>query len=170
MMRRKDREVRDNEEILGILYRCDTVRIAMLGEKYPYIVPVSFGMEVMNDKVIIYFHCAQQGLKVNLLKKNPNVYVEGDIFIKVEKTGHGITARYESIIGFGKCYFVSDEDEIAHGLKLMTEHYGYFDYPLDRCAGVHHLLIGKILLEEITGKRNLPGTMTPADKAAQNLN
>ena len=118
----------------------------------------------------VHFHCAQQSLKVNLLRKNPNVCVEGDIFIKVEKTGHGITARYESISGFGKCNLVSDTDEIVHGLKLMTEHYGYFDYTLDRCAGLQHLLIGKIHLEEVTGKKNLPGTMTPADKIALGSN
>lgn len=166
-MRRKEREVQDNQEILDILRRCDTVRIAMQGEQYPYIVPVSFGMEIVDDKAVIYFHCAQQGLKIDLLRKNPNVCVEGDIFIKTEKTEHGITARYESIIGFGKCCFVSDATEITRGLKLLTEHYGYFNYPLDRCAGLPHLLLGKILLDEITGKRNLPDTMTPADKAAQ---
>lgn len=155
-MRRKEREVQDNQEILDILHRCDTVRIAMQGEKYPYVVPVSFGMEIVNDKAVLYFHCAQQGLKADLLKKNPNVCVEADIFIKTEKTEHGITARYESVIGLGKCRFVDDADEIMHGLRLITEHYGYFDYPLDKCAGLQHLLVGKILLEEITGKRNLP--------------
>ena len=40
-------------------------------------------------------------------------------------------------------------------------------YPLERCAGMARLMVGKIVLEEITGKKNLPGTMTPADKAEQ---
>ena len=167
MMRRKDREVQNHQEIWDILHRCDTIRIAIQGETHPYIVPVSFGMEIVDDKAVIYFHCAQQGLKVDLLRKNPNICVEADIFIKAEKTEHGITARYESVIGFGKCCFVSDANEIAHGLKLLTAHYGYFDYPSDKCAGLPHLLIGKILLDEITGKRNLPGTTIPADNTAQ---
>ena len=61
-------------------------------------------------KAVIYFHCAQQGLKVELLKANPRVCVEGDIFIRVEKTTHGITVRYESVIGFGECQLITDTD------------------------------------------------------------
>lgn len=59
-MRRKDREVQDRQEIFDILRRCDTVRIGIQGEKYPYVVPVSFGMEVVNDQAVVYFHCAQK--------------------------------------------------------------------------------------------------------------
>ena len=155
-MRRKEREIQDRQEIFDVLRRCDTVRIGIMGEKYPYVVPVSFGMEVVDDKAVIYFHCARQGMKLDLLAKNNNVCVEGDIFIKIEPTAHGITARYESVIGFGTCNFVEDPEEIIHALKLLTERYGYFNYPLDRCRGLEHLYVGKIVLDEITGKRNLP--------------
>ncbi len=155
-MRRKEREVQDKREIFDILNRCDTLRIAMRGESYPYIVPVSFGAELIDGKPVIYFHCGRLGMKVDILKANPRVCVEGDIFYKIEKTAHGITARFESVIGFGECRFVSDMDEIKHGLKVLTEHYGYFDYPLDRCMGLDRLFVGKIVLDAITGKRNLP--------------
>ena len=155
-MRRKDREVLDINEVFDILNRCDTVRIAMQGEEYPYAVPVSFGAEMQNGRPVVYFHCARQGLKVDLLQTNPHVCVEGDIFIKTETTDHGITTRYESIIGFGECEFLTDREEIVHGLKLLTEHYGYFDYPLEHCRALEFLYVGKITLDEITGKRNLP--------------
>ena len=166
-MRRIDREIQNREEILDVLNRCDTVRIAMYGEQYPYVVPVSFGMEDKDDKAIVYFHCAKEGLKVDLLKENPYVCIEGDIFIKVETTVHGITARYESVIGFGKCELISDPDELKHGLKVLLDHYAYYDYPLDHCMGFNHMYVGKITLEKITGKRNLPGTMTSADQTAK---
>ena len=137
----------------------------MHGDRYPYIVPVSFGLEDEDGQVIIYFHCAQQGLKVDLLKTNPSVCVEGDIFMQVEKTAHGITARYESVIGFGTCELLTDAEEIKHGLKLLLDHYGYYDYPLDHCMGLSHVFVGKIVLDTITGKRNLPGALTSADQA-----
>ena len=155
-MRRKDREVTDPQEIFDILKRCDTVRIAVYGEEYPYIVPVSFGTEMIKGKAVVYFHCAREGLKVDLIRANPRVCVEGDIFIKIEPTDHGITTRYESVIGFGECRFVEDMDEIVHGLKVLTEHYGFYNYPLERCRGIEHLFVGKIVLDEMTGKRNLP--------------
>lgn len=154
-MRRKDREITEKREILDVLSRCDTIRIAMNGGEYPYVVPVSFGMEVVNETAIVYFHCAKQGMKVDMLQADPRVCVEGDIFIKVEATAQGITARYESVIGFGLCTFVTEPEEVLHGLKLLIDHYGYQDHPLDRCAGLPHLLLGKIVLSEITGKRNL---------------
>lgn len=165
-MRRNDRQVQNRSEIFDILNRCDTIRIGMQGSQFPYVVPVSFGMEIVNDKAVIYFHCAQHGLKVDLLSASPSVCVEGDIFIQIEKTAHGITTRYESVIGFGECHLLTDLDEIKHGLKVLLDHYGYYEYPLDRCMGTSHLLIGKIVLNEITGKRNLPGAITPEDKAA----
>ncbi len=155
-MRRKDREVTDPQEIFDILKRCDTVRIAVYGKEYPYIVPVSFGTEMIEGKAVVYFHCAREGLKVDLIRENPRVCVEGDIFIKIEPTDHGITTRYESVIGFGECRFVEDMDEIVHGLKVLTEHYGYYNYPLERCRAIEHLFVGKIVLDEMTGKRNLP--------------
>ena len=157
-MRRKDREVQSPDEIFDILNRCDTVRMAFRGEHYPYVVPVSFGAELVNGKVIVFFHCAREGMKLELLKKDPRICLEGDIFIRTETTDHGITTRYESVIGFGECRIVEDEKEIKHGLKLLTEHYGYLDYSLDRCRALEYLYVVKAVLSEITGKRNLPAT------------
>ena len=168
-MRRKDREVTNPDEIYDILMRCNTIKIAMNGDVYPYIVPVSFGAEIAEGKFVIYFHCAQKGRKIELLKANPHVCIEGEIFIQIERTEHGITTRYESIIGFGECTFVTEQAEIIHGMKLLTEHYGYDEYPLDSCAGLNHLFVGKIVLDEIYGKKNLPGSSTPADRAAKTL-
>ena len=62
-MRRKDREILDKDEIFDVLKRCDTIRIAMLGEGFPYVVPVSFGMEVFEGRAVLYFHCAREGMK-----------------------------------------------------------------------------------------------------------
>lgn len=166
-MRRTEREITDRQEIFDVLRRCDTLRIAMQGDDAPYIVPVSFGMEVVEDQAVVYFHCAQAGRKLDLLRAHPRMCVEGDVYLGVEKTAHGVTTRYESVIGTGECRFLSAPEEILHGLKLLTEHYGYFDYPLERCAGLKHLLVGRIALDEISGKRNLPGASTPADQAAK---
>ena len=117
-----------------------------------------------DGRPVIYFHCARQGMKLDLLNANAYVCVEGDIFIKTETTAHGITARYESVIGFGECQLVENSDEVIHGLQLLTGHYGYNDYPLNRCGGMDHLFVGKITLDEVTGKRNLPGQFVAADK------
>ena len=61
-----------------VLQRCDTVRIGIQGNKYPYVVPVSFGAEWENEQIAVYFHCAKQGMKVDLIDHNPYVCVESD--------------------------------------------------------------------------------------------
>ncbi len=153
-MRRKDREITSTEEIINILQRSNTIRIAMNGDKYPYVVPVSFGMEVADEKPILYFHCAKQGLKTEYIEKNPNVCVEADTFFMVQKTEHGITTRYESVIGFGTCEEVKAQEEIIKGLQLILAHYDQTDYPLERCKGTANVKMYKIMLEEFSGKVN----------------
>ncbi len=155
-MRRKDREVQDLKEIFDILDRCDTVRIAVRGTTHPYIVPVSFGAEMTEGVVTVWFHCARQGLKTDLLQADPRVCVEADRFIRTDMTDHGITTRYESVIGRGTFTIAEDRAEILHGLRLLCEHYGYPDYDLADCRALQYIHVGKIILDEITGKRNLP--------------
>ncbi len=154
-MNRKDREILDRGEIFDIIKRCDTVRLGLSTGEYPYVIPVSFGAEISEDGVVIYFHSAKKGLKADCIRENNSVCVEGDIFHGVEQIKAGITARYESFIGFGAACEV-DGDEKLYGLKKILEHYGREDYPVDRCRGLEAAAVYKIVLCSISGKRNLP--------------
>lgn len=49
-MRRKDREVVNMDEIIGIISRCNTIRIGINNVKQPYVVPLSFGLIVEKMK------------------------------------------------------------------------------------------------------------------------
>ena len=74
-----------------------------------------------------------------------------------EVEAHGITTHYESVIGLGKCKVVEDDKEILEGLRLICEHCGFKNVPLDTCWGLSAVRIYRIELDSITGKRNLPG-------------
>ena len=89
-MRRKNREVTDMNEILDILRRCDTIRLGLTGADGPYVVPVSFGLDLSGEKPVVYFHCARKGMKVDLLASDKRVCIEGDIFLGYEVETHGI--------------------------------------------------------------------------------
>ena len=154
-MRRVEREVTDINDIFDILLCCDSVRIGINGGDYPYVVPVSFGAELIGGKPVIYFHCAKEGQKLDMIRNNPNVCVEGDIFIRTETNERGITALYESVIAFGRCRFAETEEEILHGLKLIIDHYGYPDYDVHECGAASRVKIGVIEIESISGKHNL---------------
>lgn len=68
-MRRKDREITDFNEIMNIINKCDVCRLALFDEDYPYIVPLNFGVDKEDDQLYLYFHCANQGKKLDLLNK-----------------------------------------------------------------------------------------------------
>ena len=153
-MNRKEREVKDTFDIIDILKRCNTIRLGLINEGKPYVVPVSFGLDIVDKKAVVYFHGAATGLKTECIAQNNHVCIEADIFYKVGTTKIGITARYESVIGTGIVSKVEGDEKI-HGLRKLVEHYGYYDYPIDRCKGLDYTAVYKIVLSELTGKRNL---------------
>ena len=155
-MRRKDRQVTDPAAVFAILSRCDTLRVAMQGEEYPYVVPVSFGAELVEDTITLYFHCARRGQKVDCLSRNSKVCVEADAFLQTQTLPDGITTRYESVIGFGTCQIVTAPEEVRHGFRLLLDHYGYGDRLPEDCGDLSSALLYRISLTSVTGKRNLP--------------
>lgn len=154
-MNRKDREVKDFADIIDVLKRCNTIRLGLINQNEPYVVPVSFGLDIVDNKAVVYFHGAAAGLKTECIAQNNRVCIEADIFYKTEAIKTGVTARYESVIGFGVVSKAAGEEKI-HGLRKILEHYGYGGYPLDGCGELTRTAVYKIVLSELTGKRNLP--------------
>ena len=150
-MRRSDREVTGFNEITDILRRADTLRLGLHDDPYPYIVPLSFGYEAAEGRISLYFHGATEGLKHKLIKHNPHVCVEADIFHRYAEVGGGITTEYESFIGFGKAERVTGT-QAAKGLDLLLEHCGYVGYSYTQ-AELDATGVYKITLESFTGKR-----------------
>lgn len=150
-MRRKDREIQDFDAIVDILQRADTIRLGLHGEAYPYVVPLSFGMQAEHGRITLYVHGAAEGLKHDLLAKNANVCVEADILHRYVELPGSAGAAYESVIGFGKAQRVTGK-EAAKGLALLMAHCGFagkeWDNSLESITAVY-----RIELESFTGKR-----------------
>ena len=70
-MRRSNREITDRNEILQVMERCDVCRLALNDGEYPYILPLNFGMEQAGEQIILYFHGATEGKKLDLIAKDP---------------------------------------------------------------------------------------------------
>ncbi|MCL2023794.1 MAG: pyridoxamine 5'-phosphate oxidase family protein [Oscillospiraceae bacterium] len=150
-MRRNDREVTDFAEITDILCRAETIRLGLHGEPYPYVVALSFGFEALDDKITLYFHGATEGLKHDLIQRNPLVCVETDILHRYAAVGNNVTAEYESFIGFGKAERISS-DQAVKGIDLLLEHCGYNDFEYDKAA-LSHTWVYKIEMDSFTAKR-----------------
>ena len=77
-MRRKDREITDIAEIIGVMKKCDVCRLGLNDNGYPYILPLNFGMEVNGEKITLYFHSALEGHKVGLIQADNRASFEMD--------------------------------------------------------------------------------------------
>lgn len=151
-MRKAERAINDIDEIIKVLESCQTIRLGLFDENYPYVVPLSFGFETINGKVNIYFHCAKEGKKIDLMARNGNVCVEADSMNGYVSLGHGTTADYQSVIGFGKAEQVNGEDAI-HGLELLLSHCGVTNYSARDCVMTDRVAVYRVVLDEISGKR-----------------
>lgn len=151
-MRKSDREIRDYNEILRLLDECQTIRLALHDEPYPYVVPLSYGWEERDGKLFVYFHCAKEGKKLDLIEKNGNVCFEADCLAGYKSTGRGVTADYRSLIAFGKAERVYGE-ELVRGLELLLKHCHIEGYSTRECAAMDITAVVRITVDGITGKR-----------------
>lgn len=151
-MRKSNREIKEFVKIVELLDRCQVIRLGLHSDDYPYIVPLSFGWEVNGDKLEIYFHCAKEGKKLDLIGANNKVCIEADILNGYKPTEKSVTADYESVIGFGTAKQVAG-DEAIHGIKLLLEHCGISGYSPEDCVLTKIVAVYKITIESITGKK-----------------
>lgn len=152
-MRRKDREITNLQEIVDVIDNCDVCRIAFFDDIYPYIIPMNFGFKIENNKIILYFHCAPDGQKLDLLRKNPNVSFEMDCGHKLI-TGSSAceyTMEYASVIGNGVASFVTDDKisalDCIMGKYSSDKIFKYSD------SHINTVTIFKIDVHNITGKK-----------------
>ena len=155
-MRRKEREIKDTSELVKILSKNCVGTLSVSGGEYPYAVPLNFGFSENYGDFKVYFHCASEGKKIELIKKNPNVCFEVHTMERI--TGEGESAcvyscAYESVIGFGCARELTSYDEKKEALiKIMENCTGReFDFNENQTRGV---TVFEIAFSEVTGKRS----------------
>jgi len=159
---RREREVTDLEEIIGILNRAKIVHVGMIDGNRPYVVPMNYGYTLENGKLTLYLHGAKEGRKLDILRENPNVFIEIDTDI-VPFEGHtachyGIC--YSSVMGEGTAEIVEDSEEKKEALSILMKTQTEKDFTFtDRMASI--VTVIKIHVDEFTAKkRPLPTNMT----------
>lgn len=115
-MRRKDREIKDFDKILQIMRQCDSCVLALNDDGFPYMVPLNFGMDIEDGQLYLYFHCAMQGKKLDLIRKDNRATFEMDCdhnFILYDER-MSFTMGYSSVVGHGIIEFVEEEKSMKH--------------------------------------------------------
>ena len=72
-MRRSDRELKDMADIVAIAKRETVCTVAFHDESCPYLIPLNYGAEVEEGKLVLYFHGAKEGTKIDKIRENPQV-------------------------------------------------------------------------------------------------
>lgn len=152
-MRKSDREIKEFDEMIQIIKKCDVCRIAMNDGEFPYLVPLNFGLDIQDGQVYLYFHGALEGKKMDVLRKNNKVTFEMDCnhnFIFYDDR-MSCTMGYESIIGHGIMEFLKEEQKFD-ALKVLMRQYHEEDFKFNtdmmKVTSVFRL---KVL--DMTGKR-----------------
>jgi nitroimidazol reductase NimA-like FMN-containing flavoprotein (pyridoxamine 5'-phosphate oxidase superfamily) len=149
-MRRKDREIKDLKTIESIIQKSLVCRLALSDDNQPYVVPLCFGYR----KKTVYFHSAPEGMKVEILRKNPNVCIEFDTDNELVSAQKACKwgMKYRSVIGFGRASFIENHEEKVDALDLIMKHYGGRFFPYTESA-LSSTLIIRVDIEQLTGKQ-----------------
>jgi nitroimidazol reductase NimA-like FMN-containing flavoprotein (pyridoxamine 5'-phosphate oxidase superfamily) len=154
-MRRNERETSDIQKIEEIILKADVCRIAIANGNLPYIVTMNFGYSD-GDHRCLYFHCAKEGKKLDMIRENNFVCFEMDtdhqLYIGVKGCEWGM--KYSSVVGYGNISIVTEKESKETGLNCIMTHYGgEGDYIYDEKV-LERTTILKLDIKEITGKKS----------------
>ena len=148
-MRRKDRE-RDRQFALDVIDRCEYGVAALAAEgDTPYCIPLS----LVREGEELYFHCALEGTKLDILRKNPRVCIS---FVAENVAAlDEFTTYFQSAVVVGTAYEITEDTKRIAALRLLSEkltpsNMGDFDNAIARSLG--RTGVWGIHMEEITGK------------------
>lgn len=153
-MRRTDR-CRDRQFALDVIDRCQYgVAALSTPEGKPYCVPLS----LVRVGDVLYFHCAKQGTKLELLRQNPKVCLSfvADNQAATDK----FTTYFQSANVTGIAHEVTDDQEKIMALRALCQKLtpsnmvgNNFDRAIAKSLAVTG--IWAIQMEEITGKEKV---------------
>ena len=153
-LRRSEKKIKSDEEILAIIHRQEFLTIALCKKNQPYLVSLNYGFDI--DRSCFYFHCANEGRKIDFLKDNSIVY--GQILEKLAYKEGECSYAYRSVQFEGEVSFLENIDEKKHALNLMVEKIENPDLIEKTKAkfitdsSVQKVFIGKIAVKEFSGK------------------
>lgn len=148
-MRRKEREISNRAEIDGIINASTVMNLAFADNNIPFLVPVFYAY----DGSVLYFHSAQAGTKIEIMKRNNVVcfaisvdqgFIENDLACDFE-------AKHRTVIGLGKTSCIEDESEKIRILDMIVSRFSdkKFEYPKGNLA---HTAVIRIDIDSIKGK------------------
>lgn len=114
-IRRKEKAIETEEEMMTILERAKYVTIAMCQDNEPYLVTLSHGFD--REKRCIYFHCAREGKKIDILNENSTVWgqaIDDNGYVEGACDHLWATTQFRGTVSF-----IENPAEKKHALHIM---------------------------------------------------
>lgn len=150
-MRRAKNAVTDPAELERIIRASPVMRLAMSLDGEPYVVPLSFGY----DGASLYFHCATEGLKLDILRRNPRVCCLFEHGLTLNPKGDNPCTwgfAFATVIAHGIARHIEEPARKLAALQIITDQYARQGerVPADRIDTVE---VWEIKILEMTGKQ-----------------
>lgn len=114
-IRRKEKQIKDRQELTWIIQKAKHITLAMCSDNEPYLVTLNHGYD--QNKDCIYFHCAQEGKKIDILTENNLVW--GQALVDKGYVQGMCDHLYATTHFKGRVTFVTDYEEKKHALTVM---------------------------------------------------
>lgn len=151
-MRRSEKEIRNEKGLLDILDRGKHMTLAMCKDGQPYLVTVNHALD--REARCLYFHCAQEGRKIDFLKANPQVW--GQVLDDRGYIDGECDYAYSSVMFGGRAEFVTDVREKRRAIVSMIEKLDSKPESTKKelivPASLQGVLICRIHIESLSGK------------------
>ncbi len=151
-MRRTDRE-QSRDFALSVIDRCEYAVAAFASPGAPYCVPLS----IVRVEDVLYFHCALEGTKTDLLRADPRVTLS---FVGANRAAETeFSTYYESAVVTGTAYEVTSPAEKAAALRALCQKLtpGFMDhFPSELARSAAVTAVWGVRMEQVTGKAKFP--------------
>lgn len=158
-MRRVDREIKDQKALKRLLSHSNYFILSLADGPEPYAVPLGYVYDESANSV--YFHCAKEGRKIEIIKRNPRAW--GLVVLDEGIIAGACVNMYASAMFSGRVEFVQDDAEKRRAMTLIAEKLSRdvegVKQRLEKIFGGEgtarpNVVFAKIRLEELTGKRS----------------
>lgn len=155
-MRRKDREITDINGIMEILSECKVMRLGMCIDNVPYVTPLNFGYELTEKGFVLYFHCAPEGKRLDIIRRNPKVFAEIDNGgeITAAEKACGYSCDYKSVMALGTARIIADNAEKKHALTMLMKAQTGMDFSFED-KDLDGVCVCAIDVSELTAKARI---------------
>ena len=153
-MVKRDNAIKDIIELHKleeIIKKCKICRVGMVDGDVPYVLAMNFGYE---DQTV-WLHCAKEGKKIDILKRNNKVCIEFDtdhkLFARHDHVACSWRYAYRSVLVHGNAILIDNYNEKIKALNIFMKNYSDREFEYSK-PSVDNILIIKIPVESITGR------------------